>query len=217
MPDPTSVSAAQQSNSAIDCTPVDSVGGSVAVPTVGCNGGARRIGREATHLGPTALGGGAGRDGFSMSDRLPAAARALEMRYTLKEASEHFFQGRVTDKTLRSEFGRHRIPLECIGGKFFCTASDISALSTASKRVPGAERDTRPCPVTESPPASTSGEPEATVEPPGSFSTERRKLARAQVLATVKRLRQPSKTISPATTSPRVVPIDQTNSSSRKS
>jgi hypothetical protein len=142
---------------------------------------------------------------------------ALERPYTLKEAAQHFFNGRVTAKTLRAEFKRHNIALEFIGGKFFCTAADIRALRAASKRVPASQGEERPCPDADCQPASTSDAPAATVEPCGSFSTERKKLARAQALMTVQQLRQPSKTTSPATTSPQVVPIGLANSSSRKS
>jgi hypothetical protein len=146
----------------------------------------------------------------------PAAAPALEKRYTMKEAAQVFFHGRVTDKTLLREYTRHNIPLEFIGGKYFCTASDIDALSKASKRIPGSEGDMQ-CQDVDSRPASTSGAPEVTVEPPGSFSTERRKLARAQAKMSLMQLRKPSPPTSPPTTGRRVVPIGRVNSSSRKS
>jgi hypothetical protein len=152
----------------------------------------------------------------SARDSTRPAAPALEKRHTMKEAAEAFFHGRVTDKTLLRECKRHNIPLEFIGGKYFCTASDIDALSKASKRIPGSEGDMQ-CQDANNRPASTSDVPEVIVEPLGSFSTERRKLARAQAKMSVMQLTKPSPPTSRPTTDRRVVPIGRANSSSQKS
>jgi hypothetical protein len=142
----------------------------------------------------------------------------LEQRYTLNEAAEIFFKRRVTGRTLRREFVRHGLCVERIGGKDFCTESDICALLASSKRRLGhaAQEEAMACRAPESLPGSTQDVHGVTVEPPGSFSTERKRLALAQASMSVKRLKQPSKPTSLRPTGPQAAQISHINFSSRR-
>jgi hypothetical protein len=66
---------------------------------------------------------------------LPFHEALPEPRYTLARAVTVFFGGNLTKRTLRREFRRHGVMLERLGGKDFCTASDVAALRAAARNV----------------------------------------------------------------------------------
>jgi len=123
----------------------------------------------------------------------------------LREAAE-LLCGGITERTLRAEVHAGRLAVVRLGGKFLVTQQQLDdMIAAATTRLP--------CPADDSLHASTSDQPEPTAEPPGSFSTERVRLAQAQALMTVERLKEPSNGISPEPTDHRVVPIGRRNSS----
>jgi hypothetical protein len=140
---------------------------------------------------------------------------AMSLRlYSLAEASQLLSpDGNITARSLRTEARAGRLQLVRVAGKDFVTYAALNAMITAatvpSSRVPR-------CPVADCPPDFISVAPEVIAEPSGSFSTERVNLAREQALMSAKKLKRPSKPISPNTTDHRGVLTDLTNSSSRK-
>ena len=143
---------------------------------------------------------------------------AFERRYTLKEASEEFFQRKVSPATMRLLRDKGKLRMERIGRTDFVTESALVAMCAACElSVPGQQpnMELAQCHAAESPHDST---PESVLvdRQSGSFSTERMRLAREQVLTTLKRLTAPSKAISRKRIGRQVIQIDQVNSSSRK-
>jgi hypothetical protein len=130
--------------------------------------------------------------------------------YTLAKAAKLLApDGGLTARSLRTEARHGRLKLVFLAGKFFVeqqALSDMVAAATIPARPP--------CPVADSRLDSTSVQPEPTAEPPGSFSTERKRLALAQAQMSVRQLKRPSKPTSPEATDHRVVPIGRNNSSS---
>jgi hypothetical protein len=133
--------------------------------------------------------------------------------FTLDEAAAMLSpDGKLTARSLRSEARRGRLQLVRIAGRDFVTAESLGAM-VAAATLPATRS---PWPVADCQPDSISVEAETTDPAPGSFSTDRVKLALAQAQMTVQALKRPSKPISPRTTDPRVVPIDPSSSSLRK-
>jgi hypothetical protein len=115
--------------------------------------------------------------------------------------------GKVTVRALRTEARRGRLRLMRIGGADYTTEEALAAF-VESAVVPVST----PCRVDDCQPASTCGEA-ATIDPaPSSSWTERARLAQAQALMSVEKLKMPSPTTSPKTIDPRVVRIGRTNS-----
>lgn len=128
--------------------------------------------------------------------------------YRLREAAE-LLGGGITERALRAEVSAGRLAVVKIRGKFFTTQqalSDMVAAATTPARPP--------CPADDSQPDSACDQPEATAEPPGSFSTDRKRLALVQAQQTVQELKRPSKPTSRRATGRRVVRIGQSSSSS---
>jgi hypothetical protein len=130
--------------------------------------------------------------------------------YRLRKAAE-LLGGGITERALRAEISAGRLAVTKLSGKFYVTPQALSDM-VAAATIPA-----RPsCPVADSQPGSVCDQPEATAEPPGSFSTDRVSLAQAQAQAqmTVRQLRRPSRPTSPRATGPQVVRIGRNNSSS---
>jgi hypothetical protein len=82
-----------------------------------------------------------------------------ETRYTLQEATQVFYKGKLSKRTLRREFNRYGIRIERLGNKDFCTAADIDTLR---KKARG-----EPCRADDCPPASCSEKPSPSSRPLG--------------------------------------------------
>ena len=134
-----------------------------------------------------------------MHARPPPTERLLEPCYTLDEANQIFYRGKLTKRALCRAFKKCDLPLEKIGGKYFCTASDIDALRRALRR-PQDHKETPTCRAEDSPPASDCERLEPIVEASGSFSMERRRLAQASARTMLRKLRKPSRPTSPKNT-----------------
>ena len=136
---------------------------------------------------------------------------SLPILYRLREAAELLGAG-ITERTLRAEVRAGRLAVVKIRGKFFTTQqalSDMVAAATTPARPP--------CPAAVSQPGSICDRPEATAEPPGSFSTDRKRLALVQAQQTVQELRQLSKPTSRAAIDHPPAPVVPISSSSPRS
>jgi hypothetical protein len=133
--------------------------------------------------------------------------------YTLQEAAQLLSpDGSVTPRALRTMARQGRLQVIRIANKDFVTAEAVNAMLTSSTltlRSPS-------CRDAGCLPDSICADAVATERPPGSFSTERKKLARAQAEMTVQALKQRCKPTSPDTTDRRAAPISPNSSSSRK-
>jgi hypothetical protein len=117
--------------------------------------------------------------------------------------------GGLTARSLRTEARNGRLKLVRLAGRDFVTVESLAAMIEIAAVTPRS-----PCPVVDSQLDSASAQPEPIVEPPGSFSTERKRLALVQAQMSVKQLKRPSKPTSREPTDHRVVQIGRNNSSS---
>jgi hypothetical protein len=147
-----------------------------------------------------------------------ASGGALEPCYTLKAASEKFFQRKVSPETMRQLHKDGKLRIARIGRTDFVTESALVSMWAACELpAPGhrPSKELAPCHAAGSRLDSTL-ESALDDHQSGLFSTERKRLAQAQALTTLKRLTAPSKPISRKCTGHQVVRIGRTNSSSRK-
>jgi hypothetical protein len=133
-----------------------------------------------------------------------------ERRYTLQEATKVFYSGKISKRTLRNEFKRHKVPLERLGNKDFCTAADIDALR---KAIRGKEES---CHAENCLPALSYENPDVADGPTGPSSTERKRAALAAARMTLRELRQNSKSTSAPSTDRPLANVVQLISSSTK-
>src|SRR5215831_6362321 len=102
----------------------------------------------------------------------------LPRLYSLAEAADLLAPGgKLTARSLRTEIKAGRLRVVTIAGKHFVTQQAINDMLTAATTTVSP-----PCLADNNQPASTGAEPEVTVGGTGSFSADRRRLARAQAL-----------------------------------
>ena len=147
----------------------------------------------------------------------PAEPTPFEPRYSLEEAAAKFFPGgQITKKSLRTEIRKGRLRAESIAAKYVVTERAIREMCEACALVPQKDKDVT-CLAKKAQPASISANPEATAVPSGISLTERKPLAQAQLQRTLEKLKKPSQTTAPTTTSRRVEQLHPRPSSSTKS
>lgn len=137
---------------------------------------------------------------------------AWQQPYSLEEASQKFFNGSIKARALGNAVRQGLLEAELIAGKLHVTERGLIAYRKASKitktKSPKPPKES-PCPDQGSPPASGSGAHATSTKPPGSFATDRARLARAQAQRILEQLKKPSKTTLPTDTSPQVVQLPQ--------
>ena len=130
---------------------------------------------------------------------------------TLREAAA-YLHGKFTPRAILRLVKQGRIPVTIISRKMFLTPEDLDTLIVNSKVTMGPL-----CRVDDYLHGSTSGRSVQTTDQPGSFSTERKRLAQAAAEMSVRKLSKPSKPTLRKATNHRVVSIARARSSARKS
>jgi hypothetical protein len=132
---------------------------------------------------------------------------------TLEEACAHL-NGALKPRAIRRLIHQGRLPVIVIARRFFVTPESLDAMIVNATLTMS-----KPCPAADFPRASSSAAPDRTKDsdPPGSLSMERVRLARAQALMSLEKLKKPSSDTSPKTTGRLSAPIVPISSSVRKS